>query len=73
MRKLEENGYDAVLIDPLEYRFPLLDRMYKEYGKGEAPEAMVKVAELLSRHHDRLCQARTDAAGRRRNGQEARH
>ncbi len=48
MRKLRENGYDAALVDPLEYRFPLLDRMYKEYGKGEAPEVMEKVAKLLT-------------------------
>ena len=31
-------GHAATLVDPIELKLPLLDRMYKEYPKGEAPE-----------------------------------
>ncbi|MDZ3837075.1 MAG: NADPH-dependent FMN reductase [Rhodospirillales bacterium] len=40
VRELEDRGHRPHLIDPLEVRLPLLDRMYKEYLKGEAPAAM---------------------------------
>ena len=33
-------------VDPLEYPLPLLDRMYKEYPKGSAPEALERLAGL---------------------------
>ena len=36
-----------VLIDPLEKRFPLLDRMYKEFPAGEAPPVMEELAKLF--------------------------
>ena len=42
--KLEARGHEVVLIDPLEKPLPLLDRMYKEFGPGEAPETMEAVA-----------------------------
>jgi NAD(P)H-dependent FMN reductase len=45
--KLKERGHDATLIDPLEYPLPFLDRRYKDYGEGEAPLAMRKIAEML--------------------------
>ncbi|MDP9024350.1 MAG: NAD(P)H-dependent oxidoreductase [Candidatus Eremiobacteraeota bacterium] len=47
VRELASRGVDAVLIDPLEYRFPLLDYMYKEYPPGTAPAGMEKLAKLL--------------------------
>jgi NAD(P)H-dependent FMN reductase len=40
-------GHEVALIDPLEYRLPLLDRMYKEYPKGEAPETLERLAALI--------------------------
>jgi len=43
VRKLADRGYDARLVDPKDFDFGLLDRMYKEYAKGEAPEAMERL------------------------------
>jgi NAD(P)H-dependent FMN reductase len=40
-------GHEVSLIDPLEYRLPLLDKMYKEYAPGEAPETLRRMAELI--------------------------
>jgi NAD(P)H-dependent FMN reductase len=37
-------GHSATLIDPLEQRLPLLDRMYKEYAPGQAPENLERLA-----------------------------
>jgi NAD(P)H-dependent FMN reductase len=47
LNKLRERGHDVAFIDPLEYRLPLLDKMYKEYAKGEAPEPLEKLAEMI--------------------------
>ena len=44
-RALEARGHKIVLVDPLELQLPLLDRMYKEYPKGEAPAALEQLAE----------------------------
>lgn len=43
---LRERGHDAPLIDPVERRLPLLDKMYKEY-KGDAPPALEELASLF--------------------------
>jgi NAD(P)H-dependent FMN reductase len=40
-------GHNATLIDPLELRLPLLDRMYKEYPRGEAPETLERLANQI--------------------------
>ena len=32
-------GHQTTLIDPLEERLPLLEKMYKEYEKGQAPRS----------------------------------
>jgi len=37
-------GHRATLIDPAEERLPLLDRMYKEYEPGQAPEVLERLA-----------------------------
>jgi NAD(P)H-dependent FMN reductase len=37
-------GHRATLIDPVEVQLPMLDRMYKEYAPGQAPEAMERLA-----------------------------
>jgi NAD(P)H-dependent FMN reductase len=40
-------GHQVTLIDPLEYPLPLLDKMYKEYPKGQAPEVLERLAALI--------------------------
>jgi NAD(P)H-dependent FMN reductase len=37
-------NHRTTLIDPAVDRFPLLDRMYKEYPAGQAPEVMERLA-----------------------------
>ena len=37
-------GHQASLVDPIEDRLPLLDRMYKEYPPGQAPEVLQRLA-----------------------------
>src|SRR6202011_2008553 len=37
-------GDDVELIDAREVGLPMLDRMYKEYSKGQAPERLEKLA-----------------------------
>ena len=41
---LRARGTDPELIDAREVGLPILDRMYKEYPKGTAPEAMEQLA-----------------------------
>ncbi len=48
-RELLRRGMDAVLVDPLEKPLPLLDRMYKEFPKGEAPAVLEELAALFRR------------------------
>lgn len=49
LRLLQERGHEAVLVDPLKKPLPLLDRMYKEYPKGEAPAVLEGLADLYRR------------------------
>src|ERR1700709_743693 len=44
VRELKARGDDAELIDAKVVGLPMLDRMYKEYPKGEAPEALEALA-----------------------------
>lgn len=46
---LEQRGHEAVLVDPMELKLPLLDRMYKEHPKGQAPEPLERLAALYRR------------------------
>jgi NAD(P)H-dependent FMN reductase len=46
VRALQARGHDVTLIDPQEFQLPLLDRMYKEYPKGAAPELLERLATL---------------------------
>lgn len=48
-RKLRERGHDPVLVDPLEKKLPLLDRMFKEYAPGTAPPVLQEMADLYRR------------------------
>lgn len=47
VRELERRGMRPVLVDPLEKRLPMLDRMYKEYEMGTAPAVMEELAQLF--------------------------
>ena len=40
IERLRRRGDDVELIDAKAINLPILDRMYKEYPKGEAPEAL---------------------------------
>jgi NAD(P)H-dependent FMN reductase len=44
VRELRARGEDAELIDAKAVGLPMLDRMYKEFPKGEAPAAMEELA-----------------------------
>ena len=47
-KKLNERNIKLNFIDPLEYRLPFLDKMYKEFEPGTAPEIMKKLAYLFN-------------------------
>lgn len=47
VRELAARGADVELIDAKAVGLPMLDRMYKEYPEGEAPEAMAALAEKI--------------------------
>lgn len=46
--EFEKRDHQVTLIDAMETELPLLDRMYKEYLPGEAPEAMRRLAETIT-------------------------
>ena len=46
--KCNERGYNTTLIDPKVYDLPLLDKMYKEYSNGTAPEGLEKLHNVFS-------------------------
>ena len=45
-RSLTSRGHDVSLVDPCVLKLPLLDRMFKEYPSGEAPETLEQLATL---------------------------
>lgn len=47
VRGLRERGCDVELIDAKAIGLPIVDRMYKEYAKGEAPAAMAALARKI--------------------------
>lgn len=47
VEQLRERGHVPTLVDPADLKLPLLDRMYKEYEKGTAPDALQQLAQLL--------------------------
>ncbi len=47
VRAYAERGASAELIDAKALDLPMLDRMYKEYPKGEAPPALEALAEKI--------------------------
>jgi NAD(P)H-dependent FMN reductase len=44
VQAIQARGHRATLVDPMETPLPLLDRMYKEYPQGEAPESLERLA-----------------------------
>jgi NAD(P)H-dependent FMN reductase len=46
--KCTERGFEATIIDPRRYNLPLLDKMYKEYPKGSAPQSLEELHEIIS-------------------------
>jgi NAD(P)H-dependent FMN reductase len=45
-RSLTARGHAVTLVDPLEVKLPLMDRMYKEYASGTAPAELEQLARL---------------------------
>jgi NAD(P)H-dependent FMN reductase len=45
--QLAARGHDVSFVDPLEYRLPLLDKMFKEYPVGAAPDPLPKLAAII--------------------------
>lgn len=45
--QLLARGHEVSFVDPLEYRLPLLDKMFKEYADGEAPDPLPKLAAII--------------------------
>ena len=45
-RTLASRGHEVTIVDPVTLQLPLLDRMYKEYAQGEAPETLERLAVL---------------------------
>jgi NAD(P)H-dependent FMN reductase len=50
-RTLAARGHDVTIVDPVRLNLPLLDRMYKEYPRGEAP-AQLEILATLYRSAD---------------------
>jgi NAD(P)H-dependent FMN reductase len=44
--RLKARGHTVTFVDAMEVQLPLLDRMYKDYAKGEAPEVLERLANL---------------------------
>lgn len=44
--QLQQRGHRTTLVDAAELRLPLLDRMYKEYEKGKAPDVLERLARV---------------------------
>ena len=47
VNRIEARGHAAPLIDALDCQLPLLDKMYKEYPAGEAPERLEHIAGII--------------------------
>ena len=44
LAECEARGHTATLVDPMELQLPLLDKMYKEFEPGQAPEVLTRLA-----------------------------
>jgi NAD(P)H-dependent FMN reductase len=45
--QLKQRNHEVIFVDAKEYDFGILDRMYKEYEKGQAPAKMEELAEYI--------------------------
>jgi NAD(P)H-dependent FMN reductase len=45
--KTRERGHRPTLVDPVEFPLPLLDKMYKEYPPGTAPDVLERLAAII--------------------------
>lgn len=45
--QLRQREHEVTLIDPLEYKLPLLDLRYREYTEEDAPLDMMRIAEAI--------------------------
>ncbi|MGB0757590.1 MAG: NADPH-dependent FMN reductase [Patescibacteria group bacterium] len=48
-QQIKELGHKPIIVDPSEYALPLLDKTYKEFEPGTAPESMQKVADIFAK------------------------
>ncbi|MEP2770602.1 MAG: NAD(P)H-dependent oxidoreductase [Fulvivirga sp.] len=46
-KQVEARGHKVHFIDPMEHKLPLLEKMYKEYSEGQAPDYLEKIASML--------------------------
>lgn len=44
---LKERNHNVILVDPSEYKLPLLNKRYKDYKKGKAPKNLEKLSKLF--------------------------
>lgn len=45
--KMLSDRCEATLVDAAEHELPLLDKMYKEYPEGKAPESLERIARIF--------------------------
>lgn len=48
VKQLESRNHTVTLLDSKEENLPFLDKMYKEYPEGEAPENLQRISKTLS-------------------------
>lgn len=46
-KQVEARGHKVHFIDPMEHKLPLLEKMYKEYDEGQAPDYLESIATML--------------------------
>lgn len=47
VKELEKRNHKVNFLDAAKYKLPLLNKMHKEYAKGEAPEPMEEMHKIL--------------------------
>ncbi|MEN9626737.1 MAG: FMN-dependent NADPH-azoreductase [archaeon] len=47
VNQLKKRGHEVTFIDPLEYNLPLLQKRYKEYEKGKAPDNLQQLHDIF--------------------------
>ena len=47
VNSLKERKHSVTLVDPLEYKLPLMNKKYSRYEKGKAPKKLEKLAKLF--------------------------